>query len=144
MRAHDAGLHLKTAGTTWLEEIIGLALGGPEGLAIAKNIYLKAYEHCDALCAPYASVINIHKDDLPTPQVVSHWSAQQFAEALRHNLKCMHYNPSLRQLLHVGYKVAAQMESRYLEAVDQFAESVGRNVEENLFERHIRPVFLGQ
>ena len=26
----DAGLHLKTAGTTWLEELIGLGLAGGE------------------------------------------------------------------------------------------------------------------
>ncbi|HEX5323547.1 MAG TPA: tagaturonate epimerase family protein, partial [Capsulimonadaceae bacterium] len=39
-----AGLHLKTAGTTWLEEIIGLAEAGPAGLALAKEIYAHAYE----------------------------------------------------------------------------------------------------
>ena len=29
----NAGLHIKTAGTTWLEELIGLAESGGEGLA---------------------------------------------------------------------------------------------------------------
>ena len=29
---HGAGLHIKTAGTTWLEELIGLATAGGEGL----------------------------------------------------------------------------------------------------------------
>jgi hypothetical protein len=33
---------LKTAGTTWLEEIIGLAEAGGEGLALAKEIYTEA------------------------------------------------------------------------------------------------------
>src|ERR1700709_397526 len=54
-----AGLHLKTAGTTWLEEVIGLAEADGDGLAIAKEIYAKAVEKRDALCAPYAAVIDI-------------------------------------------------------------------------------------
>jgi hypothetical protein len=32
LRKHGAGLHLKTAGTTWLEEVIGVALSGDRGL----------------------------------------------------------------------------------------------------------------
>jgi NAD(P)-dependent dehydrogenase (short-subunit alcohol dehydrogenase family) len=34
-KKHRAGLHVKTAGTTWLEEIIGLAEAGGEGLRTA-------------------------------------------------------------------------------------------------------------
>src|SRR5439155_13754374 len=59
LRRSNAGLHLKTAGTTWLEELIGLAEAGNSGLALAKEIYTKALEHLDELCAPYASVIDI-------------------------------------------------------------------------------------
>src|SRR5207248_3658650 len=55
----DAGLHLKTAGTTWLEEVIGLAEAGGDGLALAKEIYAEALAHLDELCAPYAAVIDI-------------------------------------------------------------------------------------
>ncbi len=46
-----AGLHLKTAGTTWLEEVIGLAEAGGDGLELAKEIYAKALDKKDALCA---------------------------------------------------------------------------------------------
>src|SRR5262249_32458385 len=53
------GLHLKTAGTTWLEEVIGLAESGGEGLELAKDIYAKALRKRDELCAPYAAVIDI-------------------------------------------------------------------------------------
>ena len=49
----------------------------------------------------------------------------------------------MRQLLHVGYKVAAQMGTRYTDALKEHAEIVGRNVTENLLDRHIKPVFLG-
>jgi len=35
-------MHVKTAGTTWLEELIGLAMAGGDGLSIAKEIYAKA------------------------------------------------------------------------------------------------------
>src|SRR3954471_10086603 len=51
-----AGIHVKTAGTTWLEELIGLAEAGGAGLALAKEIYAGAVDHFDELCAPYASV----------------------------------------------------------------------------------------
>ncbi len=55
----DAGLHIKTAGTNWLEEVIGLAESGGAGLELAKEIYVNALHKIDALCAPYASVIDI-------------------------------------------------------------------------------------
>ena len=65
MRRTGAGLHLKTAGTTWLEELIGLAEAGPEGLALAKEVYSEAFDHKEELCAPYASVIDIDYAKLP-------------------------------------------------------------------------------
>jgi hypothetical protein len=47
-------------------------------------------------------------------------------------------------LLHVGFKVAAKMGDRYLKALEANEEIVAKNVTTNLFERHIKPVFLGQ
>jgi hypothetical protein len=69
-----AGVHLKTAGTTWLEELIGLAEAGGEGLDLAKQVYAKAFENRDALCEPYATVIDIDYAKLPDPAVVNGWS----------------------------------------------------------------------
>jgi len=45
-------------------------------------------------------------------------------------------------LLHVGFKVAAKMGTRYLEMLDRCEASISRNVTGNLFDRHIRPLFL--
>jgi hypothetical protein len=137
------GVHLKTAGTTWLEELIGLAEAGAEGLALAKEIYAEAYEHQTELCKPYASVIDIDASKLPTPATVNGWTAEQYAGALRHDRQNPLFNPNLRQLLHVGYKVAAKMGERYTKMLDACEESIARNVTTNLFERHIRPLFLG-
>lgn len=139
----DAGLHIKTAGTTWLEELIGLASAGDDGLDLAKEIYRESLGRYDELCGPYAAVIDIHPDELPKPDTVSRWGAQEFVSTLRHDLSCPNYNPSFRQLLHVGYKVAAQMEERYLDALDTFENSIARNVTENILERHLKPVFMG-
>jgi len=138
-----AGIHVKTAGTTWLEEVIGLAESGGEGLRLAKEIYGKALADIDALCAPYATVIDIDRAQLPTQEEVEGWSSEQFVGALRHDQRNPLYNPSLRQLLHVGYKVAAKMGDRYLNMLDACEETVGRNVTENLYERHILPLFVG-
>jgi hypothetical protein len=138
-----AGVHLKTAGTTWLEELIGLAEGGGEGLEIAKEIYEQAWLHREEYCAPYAEVIDIDPGRLPSPERVRQFTSQEFTSALRHDQSNPGYNPHFRQLLHVGFKAAAKMGDRYLEALDRSRETVSRNVTENLFERHIRPVFLG-
>jgi hypothetical protein len=140
---HDAGLHLKTAGTTWLEEIIGLAESGGRGLKLAKEIYEEALEHVEELCAPYASVIDIDRTKLPSATAVSAWSAAQYVAALRHDPKCKEFNPSLRQLLHVGYKIAAKKGQLYLDLVRECEKSISRNVTGNLFERHIKLLFLG-
>jgi hypothetical protein len=139
----DAGVHVKTAGTTWLEEIIGLAEAGGSGLEIAKEVYREAFSHAEELCKPYATVIDIDYAKLPSPAVVDAWTSEQFTSALRHDQDDGAYNPSLRQLLHVGFKVAAKMGDRYLDALEANEEIVARNVNTNLFERHIRPIFLG-
>jgi tagaturonate epimerase len=138
-----AGLHVKTAGTTWLEEIIGLAEAGGSGLTLAREIYAAALNHVDDLCAPYASVIDIDRTKLPAADTVNGWSAEQFVSALRHDQKNKAFNPHLRQLLHVGYKIAAKMGDRYLEALQTHAGSISRNVTTNIYDRHLKPLFLG-
>ncbi len=137
-----AGVHLKTAGTTWLAELEGLALAGGQGLEIAKEIYVQAHEHIAELCAPYASVIEIDRGKLPAPQSVKVWSSEQFAAALHHDSNCESYNPDLRQLLHVSFKIAAKMGAQFIDAVRQNEQLIGREVTNNLFEWHIRPVFV--
>ncbi|HLJ79670.1 MAG TPA: tagaturonate epimerase family protein, partial [Acidobacteriaceae bacterium] len=138
------GVHLKTAGTTWLEEIIGLAEAGGAGLALAKEIYAQAYEHREELCGPYATVIDINPAKLPSPATVNGWTSDQYTSALRHNPVSPAYNPSFRQLLHVGFKIAAKMGPRYLDLLEANESVIARNVTENLYDRHIAPVFLGK
>ncbi|MBV9122221.1 MAG: hypothetical protein JO112_02530 [Planctomycetes bacterium] len=138
----NAGVHLKTAGTTWLEEVIGLAEAGGDGLALAKEIYAEALAHVDDLCAPYAAVIDIDRRRLPSTETVNRWGPGEFVAALRHDPSNPAFNPHLRQLLHVGYKVAAKMGQRYLEALEKHQASVAKNVTENLYQRHLKPLFL--
>lgn len=139
-----AGVHLKTAGTTWLEELIGLAEAGGDGLALAKEIYAEAYAHRDELCGPYATVIDIDPSKLPSPETVAQWSSDQYTGALRHDQKNSAYNPSFRQLLHVGFKIAAKMGQRYLDLLKANEPVIAKNVMGNLYDRHIAPLFLGQ
>ena len=87
------------------------------------------------------TVIDIDDAKLPKPLEVEGWTSEQFTSALRHDQSNQAYNPSFRQLLHVGFKVAAKMGDRYLNALEANEESVARNVTTNLFERHIRPVY---
>lgn len=137
-----AGVHLKTAGTTWLEEVIGLCEANGDGLSLAKEIYSGALDHIDELCAPYTAVIDIDRAKLPTGDAVKRWNSEQFISALRHDQTNKAYNPHLRQLLHVGYKIAAKMGDRYLNALKACETCVSKNVNENLYERHLKPLFL--
>jgi tagaturonate epimerase len=141
IKKHNAGLHVKTAGTTWLEEVIGLAESGGDGLELAKEIYAQARDHYAELVAPYSTVIDIDPDKLPDPKSVMGWSSSEYAGALRHVESSPHYNANFRQLLHVGFKVAAGMGKRFTGALEANEEIVGRNVTQNLFNRHLRPIF---
>jgi tagaturonate epimerase len=144
MKKFDAGVHLKTAGTTWLEELIGLAESDGDGLKMAKEIYSQAFQHREELCAPYATVIDIDPAKLPTQAEVRDWSSLQYTRALRHVRGEPAYNSSLRQLLHVGFKVAARLGDGYLDLVESNEAVIAKNVTENLYQRHIVPVFLGR
>ncbi len=143
LKERRAGVHLKTAGTTWLEEVTGLALAGGEGLAVAKAIYVSAYARLDELCAPYASVIDVSAERLPSVEEVQAWTGGFFAGALRHVPGGSRFNPAFRQFMHVAYKVAAELGPRYTGALEASREVVSRHVTENLLERHLLPVFGG-
>lgn len=142
LKKFSAGLHLKTAGTTWLEELIGLAEAGGDGLDMAKEIYAYAIQHVDEFCEPYKAVIDIDKRRLPSAALVNGWSSEQFVSALRHDQKNPEYNPSFRQLLHVSFKVAAKKGERYLNALKKHEAVIAKNVTTNLFERHLKPLLL--
>ncbi len=142
LKKFDAGLHIKTAGTTWLEELIGLAMAGGDGLSIAKEVYAKALSRMDELCGPYQTVIDIDRAKLPTAQEVDKWDGERFASVLRHDQSCEHYNINFRQLLHVAYKVAAEMGTRFSDALDKYEDTIAENVTENIYERHIKPLFM--
>ncbi len=142
LKKFGAGLHVKTAGTTWLKELTGLALAHPDSLKLVKNIYSQAVARFDELCAPYAAVISIDKKALPSPCAVNDWTGEEFATTLRHDKSCGKYNPNLRQLLHVAYKIAAEMGEDYLNALEKYEKIISQNVTENIYERHIKPIFM--
>lgn len=142
LRKHNAGMHLKTAGTTWLAELEGLAAAGGDGLRIAKDVYRQALARCDEMCGPYATVIDIRPDKLPSPAVVDAWSGADYVAALRHEQSCPQFNPNVRQLLHVGYKIAAEMGAAYLDALRASRAAVSECVTDNLYRRHLKPLFL--
>ena len=138
-----AGLHIKTAGTTWLEELIGLAESGQEGVSLVHEIYRLALEQIEVLTEPYASVIDIRKMELPSIQAVGAWDGPHWANTLRHIPGHPQYNASVRQLLHVSFKLAAKQGNRYTDLLKTHREIIGRNVTENLYSRHMKPLFIG-
>jgi len=141
IRKYDKGIHLKTAGTTWLEEVIGLAESGGEGLAFAKEIYIKSLDKIDELTAPYSDVIDINVSSLPSKNIVSKWSAEEFADSLRHNQDNSRYNSNMRQLVHVAYKLAANKKDEFYRLLDANEKIISGCVYENIYERHICRLF---
>ena len=141
IQKYDKGIHVKTAGTTWLEEVIGLAMAGKKALKMAKSIYATAYERQDELCGPYSTVIDIDPDTLPAPEEVNQWDGEKFANTLRNIPGHPDYDPGFRQLIHVGYKVAAELGGDYLAMLRDHKEIVGEQVMVNIYERHIQRLF---
>ena len=141
IKKHDKGIHVKTAGTTWLEEVIGLAESGGEALGFVKEIYTKSLEKIEELCAPYADVIDIRISSLPSGQEVSEWSGSKFASSLRHVPGNKDYNSDMRQLIHVAYKLAALKMEHYYRLLEANEEIVSKCVYENTYNRHICRLF---
>ncbi|MGE5418699.1 MAG: tagaturonate epimerase family protein [Chloroflexota bacterium] len=142
IRNHDKGIHLKTAGTTWLEEVIGLAEAGGDGLQFVKGIYSESLEHIEELCAPYADVIDIRISSLPSAAEVKGWDNHRFADSIRHNQDNRYYNPDMRQLIHVAYKLAAKKMDQYYNLLETNEKIVSKCVLENVYDRHIKRLFL--
>lgn len=143
IRKYNTGIHVKTAGTTWLEEVAALAEAGGEGLEIAKEIYCLSFERTTELAAPYAGLLYFEPEMLPPVEEVRKWNASQFTGAITHDAKNPAYNLHFRQLIHIGYRIAAAMGDRFLNALDTNRQIVSQRVTYNLLERHMKPLFLG-
>lgn len=142
LKRHDRGIHVKTAGTTWLEELIGLSLAGEEGETVVKKISSQALDRLEELIEPYKTVTDISPSELPEPEEIDRWSGKKLANTLRHIPGHPEFNPDLRQLLHCAYKLAAELDEEFTGALKKYEHIIASNVKENLFERHIRPLFL--
>ena len=86
----------------------------------------------------------IDPDALPSVERVDCMSGAEYAATLCHDPSEPAYNPHFRQLLHVAYKVAAEMGDRFLDALRNHRDVIGQDVTDNLYERHIRPLFLDE
>ena len=141
IRKFDRGIHVKTAGTTWLEEVIGLALSGGTALDFVREIYLEALDKIEELCAPYAGVISVDRSSLPAGDEVRQWDKNMFADSIRHIPGNRRYNPVMRQLMHVAYKLAAMRKDEFLRLLDKNEESVSQCVYKNIYDRHLCRIF---
>jgi hypothetical protein len=141
IKKYNKGIHVKTAGTTWLEEAIGLSLAGGEPLQMIKDIYRGGLKRFDELCGPYATVIDIEKSKLPSADEVQQWDGDTIANTLRHIPDHPLYNPHFRQLMHVSYKLAAEYSNIYINFLAENKELVAKQVTENIFDRHVKRLF---
>jgi len=142
VRKHGAGLHLKTAGTTWLEEIAAIAGSGEAGRALAAGIYADALARYEEVTAPYATVLHIDKEHLPTAAEVASWDGARLSRAIIHEQSSPDFNPHVRQLFHVAFKLAAEAGPKFTDLLKLHEEAVGLAVTANLWERHLKPLFL--
>jgi hypothetical protein len=141
IRKYDKGIHVKTAGTTWLEEVIGLAESGGKALEFVKEIYYESLENIDELCAPYADVIDIKVSALPSKSEIARLNGGQFSERIKHVPGNPDFNPNMRQLLHVAYKLAAMKLNDYYGLLEANKPIISGCVYENIYTRHICRLF---
>ena len=141
LNATGAGVHLKTAGTTWLEELIGLAEAEGDGLRLVRDVYRYAMNNREELCEPYATVIDINPNQLLSVDSFEALSGSDTAATIRHIQTDSRFNPHVRQLLHIAFKVAAAEGSRYTNLLKEHREIVADQVTTNLYKRHLEPLF---
>lgn len=141
LKKHNVGIHLKTAGTTWLEELIGLSLSGEKGLNLVKEIYSKGYSRYDELLQPYLHSVEISKEKLPLPSEVMRWDQNKLVNSLKHESKSKLLDNNFRQLLHISFKIAAEKGNLYFEMLEKAKDIISNCVTENLFDRHIKNIF---
>jgi len=142
LNQYNAGVHLKTAGTTWLEEVIGLA-SDANGLVLAKKIYAQAFERIEELRKPYETVVDINVTNLPAPSEIAKLSSPEFIAILMHDRTNPRMNRDFRQLIHISFRVAAELGEEYMNGLRASRAAIERNVTDNLYIRHIQPLFLG-
>jgi len=141
IKKYNKGIHLKTAGTTWLEEVIGMAMAGEGPLDLAKSIYGIALSRFDELCGPYRANIDIDQSALPSLIEIQSWNSEKFVNTLRHIPGHPDYNPNFRQLMHVAFKIAAEYGTEFISILEKHSDVIGEQVSTNLFDRHICRLF---
>jgi uncharacterized protein (DUF2164 family) len=52
-------------------------------------------------------------------------------------------NRDFRQLIHISFRVAAELGEEYMNGLRASRAAIERNVTDNLYIRHIQPLFLG-
>ncbi|MGZ5496744.1 MAG: tagaturonate epimerase family protein, partial [Candidatus Aminicenantales bacterium] len=70
------------------------------------------------------------------------WDPREFVGALQHDPICPRFNPYFRQLVHIAFRIAAEMGDRFTDLLETYREPIETQVTENLFDRHIAPLFL--
>jgi hypothetical protein len=69
------------------------------------------------------------------------WSPARFANTLIHDSTCRDYNPNVRQLIHISYKIAAEMGLEFLDALTHYRDSIEEQVYNNLYHKHLLRLF---
>ncbi len=72
---------------------------------------------------------------------LSGWNGKKFAAALRHIPGNPDFNPNMRQLIHVAYKMAAVKMDEYFRLLETNEKTVSQCVFENMYDRHICRLF---
>jgi hypothetical protein len=143
MRKYNVGIHLRTSGTSWLEECIGLAKANEDALDLVKTIYSLTLHRIEKLSKPYGKHLSINQLKLPSTLEMVGWNSEAMSSVLTHDGN-EYYNPDMRQLMHISYEVAAEYGDIFQEALTENAEIIGQQVTKNLYERHIKRLFFDE
>ncbi len=90
---------------------------------MVKSIYREALTRYDELTVPYANVLDVDPDQLPSADTTDGWNEDDFQSALRHDQSNSKYNASMRQLMHTAYKIAAERGDSFLNEISKTSRS---------------------
>ena len=113
-------------------------------LPLAKKIYNLSYDRLEELRKPYETVVEIERGKLPLPATVAQWSSLEFVGALMHEKDSTTVDRNVRQLVHIAFRVAAEMGDEFRQGLITARETIEGNVTHNLYSRHIEPLYIGK
>lgn len=136
----NVGIHIKTAGSTWLTDCTALIQINEDTLDLVKSIYAIALNQIDLLSKSYINKLKIDKTKLPTSAEMFMWPSEGMKAVLTIHDK--DFNPNLRQLMSIAFNIAAEYGAIFTECIIDNNEEISKQHTISIYESIIKPILI--